>query len=645
MKKIFLFTTLTISTGALFAQSQRLVFIEEYTQASCGPCASANPAFNALLSANTTKAVSLKYQVSWPGTDPMNAQNPTEVAKRVSYYGVSGVPDAYMDGNIYAGGAPSGITQASINSEYAVASPFSVNLVHWFNAANDSIFINCEVTATQNTTLTTGRLRIAMMEKTITFGTPPGSNGETVFYNVMRKMYPNANGTTLVSSWTTGQKKTVSFKAKIPTYIYSKPQIAVVAWIQDDANKNVKQSAFSPSAGTPSAQAPVADFTSDVASTCDGMVKFSDQSALFPTSWSWDFGDAATSTQQNPSHQYFANGNYTVKLTATNANGNNQVIKTSYVAVALTGSAPTGVNDNICGSGVANLSATGGSGTLNWYNSSGAQVNTGNTYSPNCTGTTNFYVSEAIPNSVTTTGAANNTIGAGAYFTANNVHGLYFDVAKPCVLQSVDVYANTAGNRTIDVIDGNGVVVQSAVKNMPAGQSTITLNFALGAGIGYLIKISSTTVDLYRNSGGATFPYTTSVITITGNTAAGNPTYYYFFYNWKVLQNPCMSPAAIVSAIDSCANSAQYNFSVENSLSVFPNPGSGAFSVSFTAEQNDNYIISISNTLGQVVCSETLNNFSGEYAKQMNISSYGKGVFMLSISNSKKETVKKVVIQ
>jgi hypothetical protein len=33
-------------------QSQRFVMFEEFTNASCGPCASQNPAFDALLSAN-----------------------------------------------------------------------------------------------------------------------------------------------------------------------------------------------------------------------------------------------------------------------------------------------------------------------------------------------------------------------------------------------------------------------------------------------------------------------------------------------------------------------------------------------------------------------------------------------------------------
>jgi len=38
-------------------------------------------------------------------------------------------------------------------------------------------------------------------------------------------------------------------------------------------------------------------------------------------SWSWDFGDGNTSTQENPVHAYTTMGSYTVTLTATDANG------------------------------------------------------------------------------------------------------------------------------------------------------------------------------------------------------------------------------------------------------------------------------------------------------------------------------------
>lgn len=39
------------------------------------------------------------------------------------------------------------------------------------------------------------------------------------------------------------------------------------------------------------------------------------------TSWTWDFGDGNTSTQQNPTHDFPTSGTYTVVLTVTNANG------------------------------------------------------------------------------------------------------------------------------------------------------------------------------------------------------------------------------------------------------------------------------------------------------------------------------------
>jgi hypothetical protein len=47
---------------------------------------------------------------------------------------------------------------------------------------------------------------------------------------------------------------------------------------------------------------------------------FSDQSVGTVTNWFWDFGDGNTSTLQNPTHTYAANGQYTVCLTAFNNN-------------------------------------------------------------------------------------------------------------------------------------------------------------------------------------------------------------------------------------------------------------------------------------------------------------------------------------
>jgi PKD repeat protein len=74
----------------------------------------------------------------------------------------------------------------------------------------------------------------------------------------------------------------------------------------------------------PPVPAPVASFTQTPSSGLAPLaVTFMDQSTNSPTSWSWDFGDGSTSTEQSPSHTYSAFGVYTVSLTATNAGGSN----------------------------------------------------------------------------------------------------------------------------------------------------------------------------------------------------------------------------------------------------------------------------------------------------------------------------------
>ena len=74
--------------------------------------------------------------------------------------------------------------------------------------------------------------------------------------------------------------------------------------------------------GAPAAGTPTADFSASVTSGSAPLeVTFSDLSSEIPTSWSWDFGDAGVSTDENPVHEYAAPGDYTVSLTATNANG------------------------------------------------------------------------------------------------------------------------------------------------------------------------------------------------------------------------------------------------------------------------------------------------------------------------------------
>jgi PKD repeat protein len=62
-------------------------------------------------------------------------------------------------------------------------------------------------------------------------------------------------------------------------------------------------------------------------------VDFTDESMGQPTAWLWEFGDGATSQEQNPSHQYTRAGRYAVSLTVENASGSDTVTRLRYVLV------------------------------------------------------------------------------------------------------------------------------------------------------------------------------------------------------------------------------------------------------------------------------------------------------------------------
>ena len=58
--------------------------------------------------------------------------------------------------------------------------------------------------------------------------------------------------------------------------------------------------------------APAASFSYNT--DCSGEVAFADLSTNNPDSWSWNFGDGNTSSQENPTHVYLSSGTYTVEL-------------------------------------------------------------------------------------------------------------------------------------------------------------------------------------------------------------------------------------------------------------------------------------------------------------------------------------------
>lgn len=253
MKKCLLLLALLFAVAATstYAQDQVLkkVMVEQFTQASCPPCAVYNPDFNQVMFGLDDEVVTLKYQTSFPGFDPMNLHNPDEVLNRRNYYGVTSVPSTRVGGatppsdGTFGAGHTALVDNAYMAPLVGDSTPIKMVVDHELSADLSEITINVDVINLGNTAVgpTNGRLRVALVEKELLFPFPPGSTDEQDFYSVMRKMYPNDLGTFLAAI-PAGDTASFSWTEPVPDYIYVYDQIGVVAFWQDEATLDILQS-------------------------------------------------------------------------------------------------------------------------------------------------------------------------------------------------------------------------------------------------------------------------------------------------------------------------------------------------------------------------------------------------------------------
>jgi hypothetical protein len=226
--------------------------IEEFSSSTCPPCATFNATFDPLIVSNNSNAASskfnvVKYQMNWPspGTDP--SYNAHGLARR-TYYSVSGIPDHFTNG--LAGGAGD---QAEIDASKANPAVAAITGTYFLKGA-DSII--CTVTVTPYITTTTPfKLHVAAVERQYNF---TGTTTQTNYVRIMRMMFPDGNGTTL-ANLTAGQSQSFTFRAKYTVGNVTQNSLNfwgnpigsdLVAFVQDNTNKDVIQSFATPASTT-----------------------------------------------------------------------------------------------------------------------------------------------------------------------------------------------------------------------------------------------------------------------------------------------------------------------------------------------------------------------------------------------------------
>ena len=200
---------------------------------------------------NPGEHVSLKYQMSWPGSgDPYYTD---EGGVRRQFYGINAVPYVQIDGGWNSNG--NSLTQAVYDQYQQV--PAYVNLSANYSISGQTVNVDVEIDPLANVSSSSLRLFVAIKEKT-TYDNIK-TNGETEFFDVMKKMVPDAQGDAIAAlqggttvnksySYTFNGSYVLPPNANSPVNhavahtVEEFSDLAVSVWIQDITTKDILQS-------------------------------------------------------------------------------------------------------------------------------------------------------------------------------------------------------------------------------------------------------------------------------------------------------------------------------------------------------------------------------------------------------------------
>ncbi len=362
--------------------------------------------------------------------------------------------------------------------------------------------------------------------------------------------------------------------------------------------------------------APVTNFVANQVTIKTGQsINFTDLSTNNPTSWSWTFTGAATTSSavQNPSGiVYNTKGCYAVSLTATNNIGSSPVTKTCYITVA-------GSLTNECDT-IANFV---NKDTLTIYLNSEGKGNWGYVLGSNNLGdeANCDYFSSPPPSGYDIT-------GAGVLFV-KNFAGSSGDVVQVSIWDNANGYpSNTLANKevkinTLKVDEWNFINFDSPVN--------VTGSYYLG------IQFSTT------NSPADTIAI---ACTISGEVTPNRAWMRYqgLWANDSAVWTNFRTAEAIAPILCHGSATGIAGSAGKTTLTVFPNPSTGEVNILYPPGFNEPVSISVYNEWGALVAKAGNSDLHGG-SVVVNLSREATGVYYIQSTTGKGTEIRKIVLE
>ncbi|MDD5360587.1 MAG: T9SS type A sorting domain-containing protein [Ignavibacteria bacterium] len=231
----------TLKQNSVFLKAvAKNLFIEQFTSATSPSCGANDQFLDTLIYNHFNSVCAVKYHTGFPppGIDSMYLADSIQVNQRRNYYFVNTVPYTVLNGRSRLP-LPYYSLDSSIYKYYFVdtinnGSPVSIAVTDALlpgDTIQSTISVNFLYPVSGNRL----RLKIAAIEKLVSYSNPIGASGESQFYDVFRAMLPDSAGYPI-----SGNPGSSQFVIKYHVdSLWKDTSMYTVAFIQNDENRDV----------------------------------------------------------------------------------------------------------------------------------------------------------------------------------------------------------------------------------------------------------------------------------------------------------------------------------------------------------------------------------------------------------------------